>query len=60
MIDELFVEGLGIEKWKVDSFPIANAHKIPGIAPGAGTSRPDAIVVRFMHYTDKLWIMAQA
>ncbi|CAG2195242.1 unnamed protein product [Mytilus edulis] len=51
---------LGIEKFKADSFPIANAHRIPAKAPVDGTKRPDAIIVRLMHYDDKQFIMAQA
>ncbi|CAC5412349.1 KRAB [Mytilus coruscus] len=51
---------LGIEKFKADSFPIANAHRIPAKAPVVGTKRPDAIIVRFMHYADKQCIMTQA
>ncbi|CAC5397012.1 unnamed protein product [Mytilus coruscus] len=60
VIDNLFVKDLGIEKFKADSFPIANAHRIPAKAPVVGTKRPDAIIVRFMHYADKQCIMAQA
>ncbi|CAG2225171.1 unnamed protein product [Mytilus edulis] len=60
VIDNLFVKDLGIEKFKADSFPIANAHRIPAKAPVEGTKRPDAIIVRFMHYDDKQCIMAQA
>ena len=60
MIDNLFVKDLGIEKFKADSFPIANAHRIPAKAPVDGTKRPDAIIVRLMHYDDKQFIMVQA
>ncbi|CAC5422660.1 unnamed protein product [Mytilus coruscus] len=60
VIDILFVKDLGIEKFKADSFLIANAHRIPAKAPVVGTKRPDAIIVRFMHYADKQCIMAQA
>ncbi|CAG2192465.1 unnamed protein product [Mytilus edulis] len=60
VLENLFVKDLGIEKFKADSFPIANAHRIPAKAPVDGTKRPDAIIVRLMHYDDKQFIMAQA
>ncbi|CAC5378772.1 unnamed protein product [Mytilus coruscus] len=58
--DDFNLKYLGIEKFKVDSFLIANAHRIPSKAPVIDTKRPDAIIVRFMHYSDKQCVMANA
>ncbi|CAC5375117.1 unnamed protein product [Mytilus coruscus] len=60
VLDNFLVKDLGIEKFKVDSFPIANAHRIPSKAPVVGTKRPGAITVRFMHYSVKQCVMANA
>ena len=54
------MKDLGIEKFKAESFPLANAHRIPSRAPVVGQKRPDAIIVRFMHYEDKQVIMQNA
>ncbi|CAC5426137.1 unnamed protein product [Mytilus coruscus] len=58
--DNFFVKELGIDKFKAESFPIANAYRIPSRAPVVGQKRPDAIIVRFMHYSDKKLIMENA
>ncbi|CAG2220129.1 unnamed protein product [Mytilus edulis] len=60
VVDNFFVKDLGIEKFKAESFPLANAHRIPSRAPVVGQKRPDAIIVRFMHYEDKQVIMQNA
>ncbi|CAC5380775.1 unnamed protein product [Mytilus coruscus] len=60
VLDNFFVKELGIEKLKAASFPIANAHRIPSRAPVVGQKRPDAIIVRCMHYSDKQLIMENA
>lgn len=60
VVDNFFVKDLGIQKFKAESFPLANAHRIPSRAPVVGQKRPDAIIVRFMHYEDKQVIMQNA
>ncbi|VDI30648.1 Hypothetical predicted protein [Mytilus galloprovincialis] len=60
VVDNFFLKELGIEKFKAESFPLANAHRIPSRAPVVGKKKPDAIIVRFMHYEDKQVIMQNA
>ncbi|CAC5393757.1 unnamed protein product [Mytilus coruscus] len=60
VLDNFFVKELGIEKFKADNFPMENAHRILSRAPVVGQKRPDAIIVRFMHYSDKQFVMENA
>ncbi|CAC5407650.1 unnamed protein product [Mytilus coruscus] len=57
VLDNFFVKELGIEKFKAESFPIENAHQKPQLL---AKTRPNAIIGRFMHYSDKQLIMENA
>ena len=52
---------LGIEESKADDTPIANAHRIKSsrVHDPSKPKPPDPILVRFIHYTDKQYVMAR-
>ena len=47
---------LGIDKDRADGIPIANAHRIP---TKNNTQGPKPIIVRFVHYGDKQFVMSR-
>ena len=50
------VDDLGIERERADSIPIANAHRIP---TKHNTVGPKPVIIRFIHYGDKQFIMSK-
>ncbi|CAC5398092.1 unnamed protein product [Mytilus coruscus] len=53
VIDDLMINYLKMQKPKVDSFPFANAHRIPARQNTGERKRPNPIIIRFIHYADK-------
>ncbi|CAG2184806.1 unnamed protein product [Mytilus edulis] len=53
VIDDLMINYLKMEKPKAESFPFANAHRIPARQNSGEKKRPNPIIIRFIHYADK-------
>ncbi|VDI25118.1 Hypothetical predicted protein [Mytilus galloprovincialis] len=53
VIDDLMMNYLKMEKAKAESFPFANAHRIPARQNSGEKKRPNPIIIRFIHYADK-------
>ncbi|CAC5399569.1 NID [Mytilus coruscus] len=53
VLDNLMINYLKLDKPKVDSFPLTNAHRIPARQNTGERKRPNPIIIRFMHYADK-------
>ncbi|CAC5363417.1 unnamed protein product [Mytilus coruscus] len=58
VLDNLMINYLKIDKPKVDSFPLANAHRIPARQNTGERKRPNHIIIRFMHYADKQFFLS--
>ncbi|CAG2230098.1 unnamed protein product [Mytilus edulis] len=50
---------LKIDKEKAESFPIANAHRIPSRQTSDQIRRPAPIIVRFIHHGDKQYALSK-
>ena len=61
-VQNFFINDLGISEAKADEIPIANAHRVPSRSnnPQSKTKTPDAIIIRFIHYADKQFVMSNA
>ncbi|CAG2220278.1 unnamed protein product [Mytilus edulis] len=53
VIDDLMINYLKMEKPKAESFPFANAHRIPARQNSGEKKLPNQIISRFIHYADK-------
>lgn len=58
-LHKFFVEDLGIPQEKAREIAIANAHRVPTRARYNGPKGPDPIIVRFLYYGDKQYILSQ-
>ncbi|CAC5420578.1 unnamed protein product [Mytilus coruscus] len=58
VLDNLMINYLKIDKPKVDSFPLANAHRILARQNIGERKRPNPIIIRFMHYADKQFFLS--
>ncbi|CAC5408594.1 unnamed protein product [Mytilus coruscus] len=59
VLDNLMINYLNnLDKPKVDSFPLANAHRIPARQNTGERKRPNPIIIRFMHYADKQFFLS--
>jgi len=55
-LHNFMINDLDIEKKRAERIPIANAHRIPSKSRSKG---PNPIIIRFIHYGDKQFIMSR-
>lgn len=59
VLNTFFIQDLKIDKEKAESFPIANAHRIPSRQTSDQIRRPAPIIVRFIHHGDKQYALSK-
>ncbi|CAG2253235.1 unnamed protein product [Mytilus edulis] len=59
VLNTFFIQDLKIDKEKAESFPIANAHRIPSRQTSDQIRRPAHIIVRFIHHGDKQYALSK-
>ena len=59
VVYNFMVNDLGIDSERADSIPIANAHRIPARQTPGQPKRINPIIIRFIHFGDKQFIMSK-
>ncbi len=57
-LKQFFMEDLGMTQERANSISIANAHRVPTRVRDNREKGPDAIIVRFLYYADKQYVLS--